>query len=124
MIKGNPEGYNMGLYWPSEREVKKQITPLQGAMAFGGIALTGVMIGATIGTYVFFGTVTLAGLIVVVESQPWLKRIVVKSNKAIDIAILVGSIYAVATLGVTAAASITIAGLGFTLVYAPYLRSE
>ena len=123
MIRGNPEVLDMGLYWPKESGKAREITPAQGAVAFGTIAVTGVAIGATIGTYVFFGTVTLAGLIVVVESQPWLKKIVVKSNKVIDITILLGSIYAIATLGVTAAASITIAGLGFTLVYAPYLRS-
>lgn len=102
---------------------KKGITLTQGVVAFSGIAIVGLSIGATIGTYVFFGTVTLAGMVVVVESQPLLKSIVKKSNKVLDLAILTGSIYAIAMLGVTAAASMTIAGLGFTLVYAPYLRS-
>ena len=95
-----------------------------GIAAFSGIALVGASIGATIGTYVFFGTATLVGVIVVVESQPILKKVARKSNKAIDIAILGASIYAIGALGVTVAASLTFAGLGYTLVYAPYLRAS
>ena len=94
-----------------------------GLAIFSGIALVGVSIGATIGTYVFFGTATLVGLIVVVESQPILKKLAVKSNKVVDLMILGGSIYAMGVLGPTVAATITFAGLGYTLVYAPWLRS-
>ena len=94
-----------------------------GLAIFSGIALVGASIGATIGTYVFFGTATLVGLIVVVESQPILKKLAVKSNKIVDLMILGGSIYAMGVLGPTVAATITFAGLGYTLVYAPWLRS-
>ena len=106
------------------QEHRNPISVPVGLAVFSGIALVGVSIGATIGTYVFFGTATLVGLIVVVESQPILKRLATKSNKAIDLAILTGSIYAIGALGVTVAASLTFAGLGYTLVYAPWLRQE
>jgi len=91
---------------------------------FTGISIIGVSIGATLGTYIFFGTATLVGLMVVIESQPRLKRWAIKSNKMIDVVILGASIYAIGTLGVTVAASLTFAGLGYTLVYAPYLRQN
>ena len=105
-------------------EDKFNLTPLQGAIAFSGIAIVGASIGATIGTYIFFGTTILVGGIAVIESQPWLKKVAKSSNQFIDIIILGASIYATATLGVTVAASLTFAGLGYTLVYAPYLRQE
>ena len=95
-----------------------------GLAIFSGISLVGISIGATIGTYVFFGTAALTGLIVVVESQPMIKKLAIKSNKVVDVAILVGSIYAMGVLGPTVAATVTFAGLGYTLVYAPWLRQE
>ena len=109
---------------PKEVTVEQRfnLTPLQGAIAFSGIAIVGASIGATIGTYIFFGTTILVGGIAVIESQPWLKKCAKGSNQFIDIVILGASIYATATLGVTVAASLTFAGLGYTLVYAPYLR--
>lgn len=104
-----------------------EVKPLSlktGALLFGGVAVTGMMVGATIGTYVFFGCVTLAGLIAVSESNPYVKYVVMNSNRTIDLIILGGTIYATAMLGVTVAASLTIAGLGYTLVYAPWIRKN
>ena len=100
------------------------ISPTVGLVAFGAMATIGAGIGAAIGTYVFFGTATLVGAIVVIESNPFAKKIVRKSTKTIDAVILVTSIVAIGTLGVTVAASLTFAGLGYTLVYAPYLRQS
>lgn len=104
-----------------------EVKPLSfktGVMIFGGVALTGMMIGATIGTYIFFGIVTLAGLVAVSESNPYVKYVVLNSNRQIDLIILGGTIYATAMLGVTVAASLTVAGLGYTLVYAPWIRNN
>jgi hypothetical protein len=119
---------------PWERDFRQElklklpdVKPLSfktGALLFGGVAITGMMIGATIGTYVFFGVVTLAGLIAVSESNPYVKYVVMNSNKQIDLIILAGTVYATAMLGVTVAASLTIAGLGYTLVYAPWVRNN
>lgn len=102
----------------------KPLTMKQGALMFGGVVITGMMIGATIGSYIFFGVVTLAGLIAVSESNPYVKYVVLNSNRQIDLIILAGSIYATAMLGPTIAASLTVAGLGYTLVYAPWIRKN
>lgn len=112
----------------TEQEIKQKFRPQlsasTGLAIFSGITIVGASIGAAIGTYVFFGTATLVGLIAVIESQPAIKKLAVKSNKVIDVVILGASIYAIASLGVTVAASLTFAGLGYTLVYAPYLRQQ
>lgn len=95
-----------------------------GAFIFGGISILGMAIGAAIGTYVFFGAITLAGLIAIAESNKYIKYLIVKSNRLVDLIIFGLTMYATVLLGVTMAASLTFAGLGYTLVYAPWLRSR
>jgi hypothetical protein len=102
----------------------KPLPLIAGAFLFGGLTLLGLAIGAVIGTYVFFGTITLAGLIAIAESNKYVRYIIVKSNKLLDIIIFGLTIYATISLGITLTASLTFAGLGYTLVYAPYLRSR
>ena len=104
-----------------------EVKPLSfktGLFIFGGLTLIGITTGATIGTYVFFGAITLAGLIAIAESNKYIKFLIVKSNKLLDIAIFGLTIFATVSLGITMTASLTFAGLGYTLVYAPYLRSR
>lgn len=123
------ENINFGLpklnikYKQSKIPQVKPINPLTGLAVFTGIALVGASIGAAIGTYVFFGTVTLVGLVAIIESNKHLKYIAVKSNKGIDLFIFGATIYATAALGITISAALVFAGLGYTLVYAPYLRN-
>lgn len=95
-----------------------------GALIFGGISILGMAIGATISTYVFFGTITLAGLIAISESNKYVRYLITKSNRVVDLIIFGLTMYATVLLGVTMAASLTFAGLGYTLVYAPWLRSR
>lgn len=95
-----------------------------GALIFGGVSILGMAIGATISTYVFFGTITLAGLIAISESNKYVKYMITKSNRVVDLIIFGLTMYATVLLGVTMAASLTFAGLGYTLVYAPWLRSR
>lgn len=102
-----------------------EVKPLSlkaGAFIFGGISATGILIGAAIGTYVFFGAITLAGLIAIVESNKYFRYIITKSNKLLDVLIFALTIYATISLGITMTASLTFAGLGYTLVYVPWLR--
>ena len=104
-----------------------EVKPLSlkaGAFIFGGLSVTGVLIGATIGTYVFFGAITLAGLIAIIESNKYFRHIITKSNRLLDVLIFTLTIYATISLGITMTASLTFAGLGYTLVYVPYLRSR
>ena len=77
-----------------------------------------------IAVYVFFGIISLIGLIAIIESNKYLKFIAKKSNKLIDVIIFSGTLYATASLGITITAALTIVGLGFTLVYAPWLRLQ
>ena len=102
----------------------KPLTPVVGLAIFSGIALVGASIGAAIGTYVFFGTVTLVGLIALIESNKHLKYLAIRSNKGIDLLIFGSTIYATASLGITISAALVFAGLGYTLVYSPYLRTS
>ncbi len=95
-----------------------------GALIFGGVSILGMAIGATISTYVFFGTITLAGLIAISESNKYVKYMITKSNRVVDLIIFGLTMYATVLLGVTITASLTFAGLGYTLVYAPWLRSR
>ena len=55
----------------------KPMNQYVGLGIFGGITLIGLGIGAAIGTYVFFGCVTLAGLIALAESNKYIKYIIV-----------------------------------------------
>ena len=73
-------------------------------------------------TYTFFGLITLLGLVAMIQSVPTLKWVVMRTSNLIDIAIFVFSIFATAQFGVTIAASLTIAGLGYTAFYKPYLN--
>jgi len=93
-----------------------------GLIIFLGLVIIGILIGTAISTYVFFGAITLAGLIAIIESNKYLKYVATKSNKLLDIIIFLATLYATLSLGVTITASLTFAGLGYTLVYAPWLR--
>lgn len=95
-----------------------------GAFLFVGLILVGMSIGSTIGTYVFFGTVTLAGLIALVESNKYIRYLVSKSNRLLDVFIFGVTLFATISLGITITATLTFAGLGYSIVYAPYLRSR
>ena len=99
------------------------LTPQVGLAVFSGLALVGVGIGSTIGTYVFFGTVTFIGLVALIESNPRLKWLAKRSSRGIDVLIFTGSVVAMFQVGITAAAALTFAGLAYTLIYSPFLRS-
>jgi len=104
-----------------------EVEPLSfkiGLLIFSGLTIIGITTGATIGTYVFFGAITLAGLIAIAESNKYIKYLIVKSNRLLDISIFGLTIFATVSLGITMTASLTFAGLGFSLVYGPYLRSK
>jgi len=104
-----------------------EVKPLSfktGLFIFGGLTLIGITTGGSIGTYVFFGAITLAGLIAIAESNKYIKHLIVKSNRLLDIAIFGLTIFATVSLGITMTASLTFAGLGYSLIYGPYLRSK
>lgn len=95
-----------------------------GAFLYAGFIISGMLIGSVIATYIFFGLIMLSGLIALVECNSVLKYMVKKTNKLCDLIIFALSLYATISLGITITASLTFAGLGYTLVYAPWLRSK
>ena len=96
----------------------------KGAIIFAGVLILAFMIGSYILTATFFGVVMLIGLIVLIESIPPLRWLMSKTSKIIDVMIFVFTIFAMASYGLNITAALTIAGLGYTLVYAPYLRER
>ena len=102
----------------------REMSFMTGALVFTGVAFVGISIGAVIATQVFIGTAALLGLAVMTERYPAIKYVIQRSNMAIDIIIFAGSIYAVATLGVTIAGGLTVLGLGYTTVLAPHVRKS
>lgn len=96
----------------------------KGALIFLFIILMAFLIGSYILTATFFGVITLVGLIALIESIPILRWLASKSTKTIDVIIFVCTIFATMNYGLNIAASLTVAGIGYTLVYAPYLREN
>lgn len=88
------------------------------------VVMIAIMIGSWVLAATFFGLCTLAGLIALIESIPFLKWFVKKTTSLIDLLIFGLTIAAVTAYGLNISAALTIAGLGFTLVYAPYVRKE
>jgi hypothetical protein len=102
----------------------KPISFSKGALIYLTLSCIGMLISATIATYVFFGAITLAGLIAIAESNKFVRYVIRKGSRLLDLSIFALSIFATVSLGVTLTASLTFAGLGYTLIYAPYLRSK
>ena len=84
----------------------------------------GVALGGMLATWIFFGILTFAGFVGLVESIPILKWIVYRTSGLFDVIIFGATIAATAALGVTVMASLTIAGLCFTFLYRPYIRMK
>ena len=90
---------------------------------FLGISAIGLFITSkAIATYTYFGLLTLGGFIAITESIKPIKKVVKNNKNTVDVLIFTGTLYAILTAGVTIAATLTIAGLGYTLVYKPYLN--
>ena len=86
-----------------------------------GMILIAIMIGGDVVAYMFTGLITLLGFVMLVEGIPWLKWICVKLNTLIDIAFFVFGVYAKIHFGVTIAMALLFAGLGYSMLYRPYL---
>ena len=91
---------------------------------FAAVMAIGIGIGGHLAGHIFFGALLLGGLIALVENIPFVKWIVYKGNNIMDIMLWGLSALAIVTLGVTVAAALAVASLGYTMVYAPYVRSK
>ena len=91
---------------------------------FGVAMLVGIMVGGHIAGHIFFGALLLGGLIALTENIKFIKDLVYFGNNVIDIALWILSALAIVSFGVTIAAALEVASLGYTMVYAPYVRKQ
>lgn len=91
---------------------------------FAGVILLGMILGGQLAGHIFFGLILLGGLIALVENIPVMKWLVYKGNNILDIMIWGLSALAIITVGVTIAAALAVASLGYTMLYAPYVRKQ
>lgn len=96
----------------------------KGLFIFAVLIIMAFMIGSYILTATFFGVISLIGFIALIESIPPAKWLVARSSTVLDIIIFTFTIMATMNYGLNIAASLTVAGLGYTLIYAPYLREQ
>lgn len=93
-------------------------------LSFAFICMVGIGIGGHLAGHIFFGVITLVGLIALVENIPFIKWFVYRTNNIIDVLLFVLAGIATVKLGVTITAALTVAGLGYTMIYAPYVRKQ
>lgn len=91
---------------------------------FAGVVLLGMLVGGHIVGHIFFGLILLGGLIALAENIPFIKWLVYKGNNIMDVILWALSALAIVTLGVSIAAALGVASLGYTMVYAPYVRKK
>ena len=91
---------------------------------FGIVMIIGMVIGGHLAGHIFFGLILLGGLIALVENIPFIKWLVYKGNNIMDVILWILSALAIVTLGVSIAAALGVASLGYTMVYAPYVREK
>ena len=91
---------------------------------FAGTMVLGMVLGGQLAGHIFFGLILLGGLIALVENISVIKWLVYKGNNIIDIVVWGLSALAIVTVGVTIAAALAVASLGYTMVYAPYVRKQ
>lgn len=72
----------------------------------------------------FFGCLILLGFIGLIESIAPLKWFLSRVSKTFDVVLFIASIIAMSMFGLNISAGLTVAGLGYTLIYAPHLRSQ
>ena len=75
-----------------------------------------------VSAYVLSGVMTLLGLVFLIENSNTLKAIAYHCNKLLDIAIFAFGVYCKLHLGVTIGMAMVFAGLGYSMVYGPYVR--
>lgn len=93
-------------------------------IGFGLAMFLGIIVGGHIAGHIIFGLMMLAGLVGLVENIPIVKWFVYRTNNFIDIALFIAAGVATVYMGVTITAALTVCGLGYTYVYAPYVRAR
>ena len=89
---------------------------------YAAMLVFAMIIGGNIIGYAFSGLVTLLSFVFLVESIPALKWLVAKTSYLIDIILFAFAVYAKVHFSVTLAMALMFGTIGFTLLYAPYVR--
>ena len=87
------------------------------AMLIGALVIGGNIIG-----YAFTGAITLLSFVFLCESVPGLKWLVAKTSHLLDIIFFAFALYSKVHFGVSIAMALLFATIGYTLLYAPYVR--
>lgn len=89
---------------------------------YAGMLIFALIIGGNIIGYAFTGAVTLLSFVFLCESVPGLKWVVAKTSHMLDIIFFVFAVYSKIHFGVSIAMALLFATVGYTLLYAPYVR--
>ena len=81
---------------------------------FGVVMLLGMILGGHLAGHIFFGIILLGGLVALVENIPAIKWLVYKGNNIMDVILWILSAIAIVQLGVSIAAALGVASLGYT----------
>ena len=87
-----------------------------------GIFIVAMIIGGNIIGYAFTGLVTLLSFVFLCEAVPAVKWIVAKTSHLVDILLFCFAVYSKVHFGVSIAMALLFATIGYTLLYAPYVR--
>lgn len=93
----------------------------QNVLIFILILVVAIFIGGLVITYVFGGVITLIAFICLVESSPGLRRFITSIALLFDIFLFCLGCYATVNFGITVSMTLLFAGIGYTLIYRPYL---
>jgi uncharacterized membrane protein len=91
-------------------------------LIYGGMLFIALLIGGNVIGYAFTGFITLLSFIFLCESVPTLKWLVAKTSQLFDVILFAFAVYSKVHFGVSIAMALLFATVGFTLVYAPYVR--
>lgn len=92
------------------------------ALFYAALLCAAFIFGGHVAMYAFSGFITLCTLVFLLESISTLKWLAYHLNKLFDILIFAFGIYAKIHFSVTLAMALMFAGLGYTLLYGPYIR--
>lgn len=86
------------------------------------IVIICLFIGGNVLVYMISGVLTLISFVMAVESVPLLKWFVTKLSALFEVGIFIFGVYAKIYFGVTIAMALLFAGIGYTMLYRPYLK--
>lgn len=91
-------------------------------VGFGVLCMVFIGFGVAMATYIVSGLLILGGFVALVEGIKPIRWIAERTTRLIDIGLFVASAVALVTVGTTVAVGLSIAGIGMSIGYGPFLR--